>query len=89
MTIALRTQQIIAEESGVANVIDPLGGSYFVEWLTDRLEQRGARRTSSASTRWAAWSRAIEKGYPQREIAASRLPVPARRSNAASASWSA
>ena len=71
VTIALRTQQIIAEESGVASTIDPLGGAYFVEDLTNRLEARGARRTSAASTRWAAWSRAIEKGYPQREIAAS------------------
>src|SRR5438093_1962501 len=40
--IALRTQQIIAEETGVANTVDPLGGSYFVEALTDRIE-RGAR----------------------------------------------
>ncbi len=38
-TIALRTQQIIAEESGVANTIDPLGGSYYIEWLTDKLEE--------------------------------------------------
>jgi methylmalonyl-CoA mutase N-terminal domain/subunit len=41
VTIALRTQQIVAEESGVANTIDPLGGSYFVEWLTDKIERRG------------------------------------------------
>jgi len=39
VTIALRTQQIIAEESGVANTIDPLAGSYFVEWLTDKIEE--------------------------------------------------
>ena len=43
VTIALRTQQIIADESGVANTIDPLGGSYFVEWLTDKHRGRGAR----------------------------------------------
>ena len=43
VTIALRTQQIIAHESGVTNTIDPLGGSYFVEALTDRMEQRGLR----------------------------------------------
>ena len=43
VTIALRTQQIIAEESGVANTIDPLGGSFFVEAQTDRIEQRGLR----------------------------------------------
>jgi methylmalonyl-CoA mutase N-terminal domain/subunit len=38
-TLALRTQQVIAYESGVADVVDPLGGSYFVEWLTDRIEE--------------------------------------------------
>src|SRR2546430_5552276 len=38
VTIALRTQQLIAHESGVANTIDPLGGSYFVEWLTNKME---------------------------------------------------
>ena len=55
VTIALRTQQIIADESGVASTIDPLGGSYFVEDLTNasRVPRRGS--TSGASTRWAAW----------------------------------
>ena len=57
VTIALRTQQIIAEESGVANTVDPLGGSWFLEDLTNRIETRGRARTSIASTRWAAWSR--------------------------------
>ena len=42
VTIALRTQQIIAEESGVANTIDPLGGSFFVEAQTDRIEAQAA-----------------------------------------------
>ncbi len=67
-TLALRTQQIILEESGVAAVADPLGGSYFVETLTDQVEA-------------AAWAyiekidamggivKAVEEGYPQREIA--------------------
>ncbi len=67
-TVALRTQQIIAEETGGPLVIDPLGGSYYVEWLTDRMEE-------------AAWAyikkidelggiiRAIDLGYPQQEIA--------------------
>jgi methylmalonyl-CoA mutase N-terminal domain/subunit len=67
-TLALRTQQIIAHESGVTNTVDPLGGSYFVETLTNEVEQ-------------AAWDyihkidalggmvAAIERGYPQREIA--------------------
>lgn len=42
-TIALRTQQIIAEESGVPNTIDPLGGSYYIEWLTDKLEEEATQ----------------------------------------------
>jgi methylmalonyl-CoA mutase N-terminal domain/subunit len=70
VTIALRTQQIIAEESGVANTIDPLGGSYFVEALTRRLEEQAEayiRRIDEMGGMVAA----IEKGYPQREIAAS------------------
>ena len=70
VTIALRTQQIIAEESGVANTIDPLAGSYFVEDLTNRLEQEAIayiRRIDEMGGMVAA----IEKGYPQREIAAS------------------
>ncbi len=70
VTIALRTQQIIAEESGVANTIDPLAGSYFVEELTNRLEQEAVayiRRIDEMG----GIVEAIEKGYPQREIAAS------------------
>jgi methylmalonyl-CoA mutase N-terminal domain/subunit len=70
VTIALRTQQIIAEESGVANTIDPLAGSWFVEDLTNRLEQEALqyiRRIDEMGGMVAA----IEKGYPQREIAAS------------------
>lgn len=68
--IALRTQQIIAEESGVANTIDPLGGSYLVEHLTDKLEAEALdyiRRIDEMGGMVAA----VEKGYPQREIAAS------------------
>ncbi|MDI1482790.1 methylmalonyl-CoA mutase family protein [Polyangium sp. y55x31] len=70
VTIALRTQQIIAEESGVANTIDPLGGSYHVEWMTDKLEAEALdyiRRIDEMGGMVAA----VEKGYPQREIAAS------------------
>jgi methylmalonyl-CoA mutase, N-terminal domain len=69
-TIALRTQQVVAHESGVANVIDPLGGSYYVEWLTNRLEQEALdyiRRIDEMG----GMVRAVEKGYPQREIARS------------------
>jgi methylmalonyl-CoA mutase N-terminal domain/subunit len=70
VTIALRTQQIIAEESGAANTIDPLGGSYFVEELTDRLEAE-ALATIKRIDEMGGIVAAIEKGYPQREIAAS------------------
>jgi methylmalonyl-CoA mutase N-terminal domain/subunit len=68
--IALRTQQIIAEESGVANTIDPLGGSYYIEELTTRLEQE-ALATIQRIDEMGGMVQAIEKGYPQREIASS------------------
>jgi len=70
VTIALRTQQIVAHESGAPNTIDPLGGAYFVEWLTNRLEQEALdyiRRIDEMG----GMVRAVEKGYPQREIARS------------------
>ncbi len=69
VTIALRTQQIIAHESGVANTIDPLGGSYFVEWMTDRLEAEALDYIRRIDEMGGMVS-AVEKGYPQREIAA-------------------
>ena len=69
-TVALRTQQIVAEESGAANTIDPLGGAWFVEDLTNRLE-REANRTIRHIDEMGGMVHAIEKGYPQREIAAS------------------
>jgi methylmalonyl-CoA mutase, N-terminal domain len=67
-TLALRTQQIIAHESGVADVVDPLGGSYFVERLTLDME-RGAREYFDTIDRMGGMVEAIEDGYPQREIA--------------------
>jgi methylmalonyl-CoA mutase, N-terminal domain len=70
VTVALRTQQIIAEESGVANTIDPLAGSYFVEDLTNRLE-REAREIIERIDTMGGMVDAVERGYPQREIAAS------------------
>ncbi|MEZ4313969.1 MAG: methylmalonyl-CoA mutase family protein, partial [Polyangiaceae bacterium] len=70
VTIALRTQQIIAEESGASAVIDPLGGSYYVEWLTDRLEREALDYIRRIDEMGGMVS-AVEKGYPQREIAAS------------------
>ncbi len=66
--IALRTQQIIAEESGVANTVDPLAGSYFVEALTDRLEQE-AWSYIKRIDQMGGIVAAIEQGFPQREIA--------------------
>ncbi len=67
-TLALRTQQIIAHESGIANIVDPLGGSYFVERLTLDMEE-GAYRYFEAIDRLGGMVAAIEDGFPQREIA--------------------
>jgi methylmalonyl-CoA mutase, N-terminal domain len=68
-SLALRTQQIIAHESGVPNVADPLGGSYFVETLTDQMEAEANRYLEKIDA-LGGMTRAIEEGYPQREIAA-------------------
>jgi methylmalonyl-CoA mutase N-terminal domain/subunit len=65
--IALRTQQIIAHESGVINTVDPLGGSYFVEELTDRMEQ-GCFDYIEKIDQFGGMVEAIEAGFPQREI---------------------
>jgi methylmalonyl-CoA mutase N-terminal domain/subunit len=65
--IALRTQQVILEESGVADVIDPLGGSHYVEALTDALEARAGAIIEEVERR-GGMIPAIEQGYPQREI---------------------
>jgi len=65
--IALRTQQIIAEETGVANTVDPLGGSYFVEALTKKMED-GALDYFDRIDRMGGMVDAVEKGFPQREI---------------------
>ena len=67
-TLALRTQQIIAHESGVANTVDPLGGSYFVETLTNEVE-RGAWDYIGKIDALGGMVAAIEQAYPQREIA--------------------
>jgi methylmalonyl-CoA mutase N-terminal domain/subunit len=66
--IALRTQQIIAEETGVADVVDPLGGSYYVEWLTDEMEQRTYDYLARIEDVGGVLA-AIKKGFIQREIA--------------------
>jgi len=65
--IALRTQQIIAEETGVPNTVDPLGGSWFVEALTNKMEQ-GALDYFEKIDAMGGMVEAIEKGFPQREI---------------------
>src|SRR3982751_4727939 len=65
--IALRTQQIIAEETGVVNTIDPLGGSYFLEALTEKMEQEALEYFRKIDAMGGMVS-AIEKGFPQREI---------------------
>ena len=67
-TLALRTQQIIAHESGVTNTVDPLGGSWLLERLTLDMEQ-GAKEYFTAIDRFGGMVEAIEQGFPQREIA--------------------
>jgi methylmalonyl-CoA mutase, N-terminal domain len=67
-TLALRTQQIIAHESGVTHTVDPFGGSYFVERLTLDME-RGAKEYFDVIDRLGGMVEAIEEGYPQKEVA--------------------
>jgi len=67
-TLALRTQQVIAHESGVTNMVDPLGGSYFLERLTLDME-RGAKEYFDIIDRMGGMVEAIEEGFPQREVA--------------------
>jgi methylmalonyl-CoA mutase, N-terminal domain len=67
VTLALRTQQVIAHESGVADTIDPLAGSYYVESLTRRMEE-GFERYLGEIEKMGGMVEAVERGYPQREI---------------------
>jgi methylmalonyl-CoA mutase N-terminal domain/subunit len=67
VTIALRTQQIIAYESGVVDTVDPLAGSYYVEYLTNQIEERAAKYIEQIDAMGGAVA-AIEKGFMQREI---------------------
>jgi methylmalonyl-CoA mutase, N-terminal domain len=69
-TLALRTQQVIAYESGVTKVVDPLGGSFFVEALTSEMEE-GALGYFEQIDRMGGMVEAIERGFPQKEIAES------------------
>jgi methylmalonyl-CoA mutase N-terminal domain/subunit len=68
VTIALRTQQVIAHETGVTNTVDPLGGSYYVEALTDEMEQR-AYEYFGKIDELGGMVQAVKRNYPQREIA--------------------
>jgi methylmalonyl-CoA mutase N-terminal domain/subunit len=70
VNIALRTQQVIAHETGVANTIDPLGGSFYLEWLTNEMEQRTYAMFKEIDS-FGGVIKAIEAGYFQREIAES------------------
>ena len=69
-TLALRTQQIIAHETGVVDVVDPLGGSYFLEKLTRGIEDEAMAYIDTID-RMGGMIPAIERGYPQKEIAES------------------
>jgi methylmalonyl-CoA mutase N-terminal domain/subunit len=69
-TLALRTQQILAHETGIADVVDPLGGSYFLEKLTKDLEDEATAYIERID-RMGGMISAIERGYPQKEIAES------------------
>ena len=66
--IALRTQQVIAYETGVGDTVDPLGGSYYVESLTDELERLARRLHRAGSTAMGGAVAAIERGFYQDEI---------------------
>lgn len=68
--VALRTQQIIAEESGVTNVVDPLGGSFYVEQLTDQIESEALEYIKQIDA-FGGMLKAVEIGFPQKEIAES------------------
>ncbi len=74
VTLSLRTQQIIALESGVTRTADPLAGSYYVEWLTDELERR-AREVMAAVEELGGAAAALEAGIPQRWIADSAYQI--------------
>jgi methylmalonyl-CoA mutase N-terminal domain/subunit len=70
VTLALRTQQVIAYESGVDRVIDPLAGSYYVEYLTDEIEKRALEYLGRIDE-MGGIIRAVEEQFPQKELAES------------------
>lgn len=67
VTIAVRTQQLIAYESGITDVVDPLGGSYYIEYLTDKIEKQASDYIAKIDSLGGAVA-AIEQGFQQREI---------------------
>ena len=75
--IALRTQQVIAHETGVTNTTDPLGGSYFVEALTDRMEEQ-AYAYFAKIDELGGMVEAVKRNYPQREIADAAFELQAK-----------
>jgi methylmalonyl-CoA mutase N-terminal domain/subunit len=79
--VALRTQQVIAEESGVTNIVDPLGGSYYIERLTNEIEAEAMEYIKQIDA-LGGMLRAVEEGFPQKEISESayqfQLEVDAR-----------
>jgi methylmalonyl-CoA mutase N-terminal domain/subunit len=80
MRMALRTQQIIAEESNVANVIDPLGGSYYVEWLTSEYERRIFETLDYIDANGGT-IRLVEEGWFQKQIADFAYETALRKQN--------
>lgn len=66
--LSVRVQQVILYESGVVDTVDPLGGAYYIEWLTDQIEERAWKYIDEVE-RMGGMLRAIKLGYPQREIA--------------------
>jgi len=80
MKLALRTQQVVAEETGVPDVIDPLGGSYYVEALTSRIEAEVTAILRKVDA-MGGTIRAIEEGYFQREIADNAYEIARRKAS--------
>jgi methylmalonyl-CoA mutase, N-terminal domain len=66
--LCLRTQQIVAYESGIPNVVDPLGGSYYIEWLTDEIEKKIVLKMREIEQSWGGMIQAIVSGLPQKEV---------------------
>ncbi|HYB04907.1 MAG TPA: methylmalonyl-CoA mutase family protein, partial [Nitrososphaerales archaeon] len=66
--LCLRTQQVVAYESGVTKTVDPLGGSFYLEWLTDQLEDNIRKKMKEIQEVWGGMPNAVAKGFPQKEV---------------------